>query len=195
MISGFQFYKIYTAIKLHFTTSYNALKYNVDSSKSINRDTYDNRKDVLRMEYWSQKFQTKQHAMEFCIFNFVYNTGDWFYNDFDEANSIYLKIKSFYGALSKNLKDDILYIKNTNTKFSDLINPTKSGNKPPLLQMVLHGNISKEFVCISDDGFINRWMEEYNNDPFISRELNILTKYKLFVNILSDRGKVGQEKT
>jgi len=183
-------------LKLHFTTAYDLFKYH-NQAKSITKEKFHDRKDYPRFEYWGQKLQ-KEDALDFCLFNFAHNTPDWFYQEFDSAKDKYLETKGYFSAITKNLKEEKSLIDKVmsekNIRFSDLISLTKSKNKPPLLQLVLHNRLSKEFVCLLDNGFIDSWAEEYHNDPLISKELRDLTKYKPFV-ILKVRGKIDRQET
>lgn len=191
MLSGYGFFKVYHPVKLHFTSSYDALKYK-SGSKSINRDTFNNRKDKQRFDYWASKVQSKEEALELCIFNFANNNKTWFYTDYNEAKAVLFKTKAYYGALKKNLKEETLFVerimKEQKVRFSQLIKSTSSGDIAPLLQLFLKGKVSKEFMCFLDNGFLNEWMVEYSADPLVQEELGHLTKYKQFAILLSKEG-------
>jgi len=196
MLSGYGFFKVYHPVKLHFTSSYDALKYK-SGSKSINQDTFNNRKDRHLFDYWGGKVQSKEEALELCVFNFANNSKTWFYSDYSDAKTILLKTKSYYGALKKNLKNETLFVerimKEQKIRFTQLIQSTTSGDIAPMLQLFLKGKVSREFMCFLDNGFLNDWLVEYSTDPLIQEELVNLTKYKPFAILLSKREQSGQK--
>lgn len=190
MISGYQLYNVYHTTHLHFTTNYDCLKYN-GKSKSISEDSFNNRKDKTRFDQWATKINNRKIALDFCVFNFANNEESWFYTEFERANDVYLKTKGYFSSLQFNLKNEFNFLESIKADkditFKDLVNETKSKNKPPLLQLLLRKNISKEFLCLLDkqSTFINEWKENYESDPLVQNELEILTKYQPFVIINS----------
>lgn len=188
MIGGFRFYSIYRSIHLHFTTDYDALKYG-SNTKKITIEAYENRKDLSIFEFYAGKIQSTQDALKFCVFNFANGDKTWLYEDYPFAEAIYNRTSSYYFALNYNLKKEMSTIDSIMAKqdipFSTLITITKTGNRPPLLQLVLTNGISKEFICLLDNGFIDIWCKEYENDPLISGILENLQCYKPFVKLFS----------
>jgi len=189
MLSSYKFFAIYQSVQLHFTSSYDLFKY-AGKSKSINKTTFDNRKDRQRFIFWAEKLDNSDDAFKFCVFNFLKNSK-WFYASFEDAKSQYINGKKFYSTFTKNITKDHSILKtikeDQGLSFEDLLKETKKGNKPPLLQIYLNGLISIEFMCLLDRSynFITDWQNKYTNDPLISDELFKVEKYKQFVIIFS----------
>ena len=183
MISGFQFFKIYQSLHLHFTTKFDILKYG--KPKSLTKDHYNNRNDRLLFENLSSKFSSEQ-AFDFCLSNFVHNEIDWIYKEFSDADDTYKQWKGYFDGIEYNYGKEVDKLKllafhNSMIYFNDIFVETKSGKKPPLLQIFLHGEISPECLCILDDrfNFLDVWVNSYStDDPLLEKKMFLLTKYK-----------------
>jgi len=190
MLSPYKLFKIYHAVNLHFNSSYDLFKYNQKTSTT--KDIFENRKDCLRFDYWVSKIQSPEEALAFCVFNRL-RDKNWLYNSYDEAKDCYLQHKKIYSTFSKYVReeyDKIQKIKDERKiKFEALIQPTVSGDKPPLLQLYLQHRISIEFLCVIDLNYsvVDLWCNKYINDPLISEELGLIKKYTPFVRKFSNK--------
>lgn len=188
-MNGYCFYKVYSGIRLHFTTNFDALKYG-GNCKSVTEESFHNRRDKSRFDQWAAKIN-KNDAIQFCVFNFAHSDNNWFYGEFETARLTYLKTKGYFAALKYNITNELQLIENLkqdkNLTFKNVISYTKSGFKPPLLQLMVRGSVSKEFVCLLDrtSNFLESWMEQSTDDPLMSIEVKNLTAYKPYCNILS----------
>lgn len=197
MISGFNYFKVYTTVKLHFTAKYDAFKYSGIPSH-LTKEVYQNRKDFSRFEMHSQKFNNLTDALDLCVFNFSEGNHNWFYEDFAIAEKLYYNKLGLFTSLSKYVDEDMEIIKTVMSvegkTFSELCDNTKSGKQPPLLQMLLRNKIRKETLCIFDgvgshQGFIQKWYDSNKIDPLINKTLGLCLKYKPFVLAISKRDK------
>jgi hypothetical protein len=188
-MSPFKFYCIYQAIHLHFTSTYDVIKYGFKASKSINKTSFENRKDHNLFESWASHFQSEKIAGQHCIANFVYNERSWLYQSKEQSTEIYLKWKSIRESQLHHIKNDfnvlsqIVETKKVDSIF-DIFTKTPAGKKPPLLQLFLAGHISKEFICVLNHWcypFLLKWENEYEIDPLISDQIFILRKYSPFI--------------
>lgn len=183
MLSPYKFFSIYRAVELHFTTNYDYFKY-LGKSKTITKDTFDNRKDRQRFIYYSQKLDCPIKALEFCVFNFIHSEN-WLYKTFDEANEQYILRKKYFSNFRKNIKNDYEYVRQLLLKMGITLNKivctTNGGHKPPLLQALNNGHVSLEFVCILDSicHFSHDW--ESNLDPLIVEQSKKIASYTSFV--------------
>lgn len=186
-LSPYQFFKIYQGTYLHFTSSYNMIKYG-GKAKTITQDNFNNRKDRQKFVAWANKMETSKDTLMFCVFNFL-NSNDWLYCEYESARDIALTKKLFYSTFTKNITNDFNFIKqikdDKNISFDGLISETNSGNKPPLLQALLNNTVSIEFVCLLDYSteFINSWQYIYKIDPFLTEKLTKMKKYQPFVKL------------
>lgn len=183
MVTPYSFFSIYRAVQMHFTSSYDMIKY-AGKAKSINPDAFNNRKDRQRFAFWSGKFNDPDHALQFCVFNFK-SGSDWFYSSFDDANDKYLETKGFFAAFSDNIRRDREVIsdamKQKNLSVNALTSITAGGNWPPIMQMYYQKMVSVEFVSLMDHGFhfTNEWKKSI--DPMIRDEGMRISKYASFV--------------
>jgi len=187
MITGYKFFSVYQSIKLHFTSSYDHFKY-AGKSKSISREKFGLRNDYQKFVFWANKLNDENEAIRFCVFNFI-KSDSWFYDSFESAKSIQVEKEGFYGAFKHNISKSVTLIKKIKEENVDIniFEETKSGNKPPLLQLYLQHAVSMEFICILNhaNNFVDSWLYKYSNDPFITQELDKIKKYSPFVLLFS----------
>ena len=185
---GFEFYRIYHPLHLHFTSGYNCIKYN-KRLKTTSKEHFEKRKDKHIFESWSRSFFSEEKCGQFIIANFINNSEDWLYLNKQDAGEIYLQWKQRRNNPTLQLKNDldalqkIMEEKNVES-FKQLLQKTPKGNKPPLLQLMLVGSISKESTLYLDgafDNFVSLWQSWYELDPYVNSSLFKLVKYKPFI--------------
>ncbi len=199
MLSSFQFYKIYQSLNLHFTSnSFDFFKYGFNS-KSVNKISFDNRRDRMRFDVFSNKLMYKDTAFNFCVSNFVHNEENWIYNDYQDAESIYKQWLKYINSFTYSFKREFKYLESIKEEnsvyFQNLLYPITTNSKPPLLQLTLHGRFTPEFICTLDNKFkfLNMWKDENQSDPFVSKKIQNLIKYtKLLTMIRSKRSEHSQ---
>jgi hypothetical protein len=187
-MDGFQFFKRYQALRLHFFTDYDIFKYHGKISLKT-RTKFDKRQDADVFNNWGNLIQSDHEAGQLCIANNIYNSEFWVYDaDKEQAQHTYLKWVGIRESISKVFEDDcntlMRYVNDGKlSKFSDSLCKTPSGRIPPLLQLYLSNRVSAEFLIILDTisaPFLNKWLKEYENDPLIKVKVYILVKYKTF---------------
>jgi hypothetical protein len=191
MIEGYSFYKIQHAIRLHFTTSYDAIKYS--GKTKLDKASYENRNDRAIFEKYAKKCVDSKDATEICIANMLIGNEDWLYESSDTAVRTYNKWKKYQTAIVKYVEDDTEklcdYVRQKKVKkFYDLFETTPNGNRPPVLQLLFTGNILHDTInsydSINGGKFIKRWLKQYELDPMLSDKLFRLKKYKPFSKIV-----------
>ena len=76
MITGYEAFGIYNALKLHFTQeSYDYFKYNGKTNVSLS--SFENRKDKWHFTKLSKKFNLKDDLVSFIVSNLVNNEKLW----------------------------------------------------------------------------------------------------------------------
>jgi hypothetical protein len=184
-VTAFEFYKIFQPLNLHFSSSYNGFKYGF-KTKSITESAFSNRKDKSRFEVLANKCASAKQAGQHCIANFIYNDHDWIYHSYKETYEVYLKWKGIRQSQTRFFNQDIETIinilENSEVKGS-LFLKTPSGNKPPLMQLFMKGKISKETLAILAHyhNFLPYWIKEFDDDPLVSDQLFLITKYQPFL--------------
>jgi hypothetical protein len=183
-MNGWEVWKVYQPLLLHFTTKYDVLKYG-GKAKNITHDRYIERNDKTFFEHIATKIN-KSEVGQFCIANFAHNEEQWLYTDtkFD----IFTKWKSIRSAITQNFTTDIKTLSEHKAKlgtWGSYINKTSSGRNAPLLQMYLHRFILPETMIILDKihPFLDVWEDEYPFDPLAEAEIKKLTKYRPFSKI------------
>lgn len=193
MLSGFEFFKIHHSLKLHFTSaSYDVLKYN--GKTNISQQSFENRRDKMRFSSFANKLIGKNKAGHFCIANFVYGSNNFIYEPYDDAYEVYLQWKKVRESITRTFEKDVKFLNDLKSGRAgqDFFSQTKSGNHPPVLQVVLGGRISIETACILDTehaGFFDICRELYDNDPMVNKTLLRWKKYQPFVSYDADKIK------
>lgn len=184
----YNLYKIYQGMNLHFTTTYDVFMYGF-TSKSINIETYNDSKAKPKLIALSSYIRNEKEAGQFCLANFVYNDSSWLYNDHREANDVYTEWTKTNSKLIEIVKQDSHRIQSfiDDGKFSNFaaaLVKTPKGNRPPLFQLVLSKEITREVTCILDKqyGFLEKWRLMYEFDPMIDDYLFKLRKYGPFLD-------------
>lgn len=191
MLSGFDFFRTYSSVHWHFTSAFDVLKYGCNS-RNLTLDNYKRRRDKMKFDGFSNKLNDERTAFYFCVANFVHNKENWFYDGFTEANSIYTSWRKYYDAFQYNFKSEFkimdAVLKERNMSFKNSLIKTPTGANPPLLQLLLHGTLTPEFICRMNDkfDFLESWYNIYTcNDPFVESKINTLRKYQPLVMALS----------
>ena len=91
MYGGFDVFRVYMAVKLHFTTDYNYFDY--DGKVNIKLDTFTKRND----RYFFHKLSTKykqDEILDFFVANFIDKDKNWIGNLLEnDGREIYLNYK------------------------------------------------------------------------------------------------------
>jgi len=177
MMSAFECYKEYLALKNHFTKpSYDYFKYAGKSRVSF--DSFEKRKDKL----YFMKVAKHTDPINYILSNLVVNEKTWIkeiaYSSAAEAiYQDWLKRKEsltyiFTNDISK-LDDDF----NFNFKIKD-------NSHPPLLKLYLRGDVSLETLIILVDMVqcMKYWNNKMEYDPSWSSISNKVVKYRPFLN-------------
>ena len=185
MVSGYDFFKVQLSIKLHFTTNYDVVKY-LGKTKYTYED-YQAKPDKFVFERFGKKCKTVKDVIGLSVANTMFGEKDWVFNDIASALSRYNKWIGTTSALTYNITQDFKFISgliDTKLKSYDkLLETTKSGNKPPLLQLYLSKRILPDTLVYMDshEDFLSPWRQEYSNDPMVDQVLFRVQKYKAFI--------------
>ena len=174
-MNGFQTYQIYNALKLHFTTDYDAVKYNFKTA--VKRDTFEKRRDRYFFEKLSRRF-TKEKLIHYYTSNLIEDPNIWIGDMKDDTYSNYI---ARHDKLTYMLSQDMSKLSD---KYSfDEICTTKDDSNP-LLEALRAGEISHESVVLVDIlvNFLQKLKKDLSDPLGINKELiNLLLKYKLIM--------------
>lgn len=159
-MTPFEAYKLYNAIKNHFTTeSYDYFKYN--GKVRASEITFETRKD----KYQFYKLSKHEDPLTFLVANLSENSKLWVGDLFNqEHENIYNKYVKRKQSLSYTFQNDIgNMLENFDSNFE-----VPSGNYPHLLNLLVRSKITKEtFIIINDCvRFFSKWNKEIN-DPVL----------------------------
>ena len=192
-ISGFDVYRIYLAMKLHFTQDkFDFFQY--DGRANAKEETYRKRNDFYFFETVSRKLN-KDEVVEFILASF-FTASDptkvWIGNIKSNGKEKWLQWTKHAQSLTYFFEQDIDNIHNFLLKneisFNELFS-TKSGH-PPLLKLHVKDKVCLETFIILDIvlKFTQGWNKELH-DP-LWENLNFkIKKYKPFLSINSDKYK------
>lgn len=174
MMDGYEAYRYYIALKLHFTTN----KYDVFEANgriSASRGAFEKRNDKMLFERLAKKKSSPRELIDFFVANFAHYNLQMMYEQ-SEAEKIHKQWVKNKESLSYNFKRDCsLILKNCKTDPFD-----SSDGSPHLMNLYVGNEIGIETMSILNDyeGYIDRW----NNIEFIwSTQLRTIKKIKKFV--------------
>jgi len=136
---GLSAYVEYTAIKKHFTTTYDYFKYS--GKVNVSADSFYTRKDA----YSYQKLSKKKDYKNLILANISTNPKMWVGDLFeDSATSTYLAWKKKTDSITSHIQDNI-------GKFKDDFQSnfvSQQGQYPHVVDLFLRREISLETLCI-----------------------------------------------
>ena len=100
------FYRIYLATKLHYTTQkYDYIKH---SGRILNMDITKNRKDVgLVIHLIDIVKDSPREFLKLCSANFLYGNDQFLYNEDDTIDRLYLQYKAYLSSKEYHLRRDL----------------------------------------------------------------------------------------
>jgi hypothetical protein len=158
MITGYEAFGIFQALKLHFTSdSYDFFKYNGKSRVSV--DAFENRKDKYHFYKLSRRLTSRDELIMFIVANFVQNENIWVGDLLtEESETIYRQRQKVIQSLSYIFENDCRKL------FDNIDNPNEflkvtNGEYPVLMTKTLQRDIEIETLCIMNKilGFMPNW--------------------------------------
>jgi hypothetical protein len=185
MMSAFECYKEYVALKNHFTKpSYNYFKYNGKSRTSI--ATFESRSDKL----FFMKVAKHTDPKNFILANLLENNNLWIkdiaYNE--SASKVYQDWSKRQQSLLYLFKEELSKLnENFDSNFK-----AEDRTHPYVIKLFLRKEISLETLVILVDlvKCSAYWSKRFEYDPTVEDVLNKIMKYRPFMNY--DREKVKQ---
>ena len=184
MMSAFECYKEYVALKNHFTKpTYDYFKYN--GKAKLNFDSFDKRKDKL----FFQKLAKHPDVHNFLIANLADNEKHWIrdlaYSE--SAEKTYKDWVKRQQSLSYVFKSELSELK---TDFNENF-VCKDGTHPYLLKLYLGKQISLETLCLLLEvtGAKKHWDSKMQYDLIWDSHRIKIEKYTPFINYNKDKIK------
>ena len=187
---GFNAYKLYLAVKNHFTTNYDFFKYN--GKVNAKEDSFLKRKDKFFFAKLQRKYD-KDQLRDLFVSNFADGEDFWIGNVLTQkAESVYTEWKARQMKLSYILEQDLKflldYYDERNLDFNSLF--VMENGHPILLQCVLRNDIYVETMIIIDRvlNYSRRW-NKVLDDPVWTEFKKRMDKYSPFVLFDAEKGK------
>ena len=186
MYGGFDVYKIYLGVKLHFTTdTYDYIKY--EGKVNCKLDTFTKRND----RYFFHKL-SKQYAeadiLDFFVANFLADSKRWIGNLLaNDGRDVYLDYKKRKEAFTYHFKQDCGTIHSDFTRRNILFNDgfsVPNGQHPRVLRLLIQRKISYQTAVVLDHflNFTKNWDKEIT-EKVVWPEISLkVTRVKPFVN-------------
>ena len=198
-MNGFEVYKIYLAIKLHFTSKNQSYDYHRHAGKTTARlVTFTKRRDRYFFHKLSRAYSDSD-IVNYFISNFVSNTNLWIGDIIGKSGDENYKIWSRkIEALHYYYEQDIEYILSMITKklsFDDIFT-SKEGQHPPILKFVLSKKINFETLLILDDilKFSKRLNKTISEKVLLPKLYDRMIRYKPFLKYNMTKYKMTLKK-
>ena len=162
MYGGFDVYKTYLAVKLHFTTdTYDYYKYGGKVNATL--DSFTKRKD----RYFFHKLSTRygqDNILDFFVSNFLADSKKWIGNLLqNDGKDVYLDFKKRKEAFAYHFRSDCVSIindfNNNNLSFDGGLQP-HNGQHPRFLRLLLQKKISYQTAVVLEH-FLS-YVQNYN---------------------------------
>ena len=186
MYGGFDVYKTYLAVKLHFASdTYDYYKY--DGKVNAKLDTFTKRKD----RYFFHKLSTRYaetDILDFFVANFLADSKRWIGNLLaNDGRDVYLDYKKRKEAFPYHFKQECGIIASDlgrrNILFNDGFIPP-NGQHPRVLRLLIQRKISYQTAVVLDHflGFTKNWDKEIT-EKVVWPEISLkVSRVKPFVN-------------
>ena len=186
MYGGFDVYKTYLAVKLHFASdTYDYYKY--DGKVNAKLDTFTKRKD----RYFFHKLSTRyaeSDILDFFVANFLADSKRWIGNLLaNDGRDVYLDNKKRKEAFAYHFKQDCGTIASDFGRRSILFNDgfiPPNGQHPRVLRLLIQRKISYQTAVVLDHflGFTKNWDKEIT-EKVVWPEISLkVSRVKPFVN-------------
>ena len=175
--TGFAAFAMFHALKLHFTGSYDYVKYN--GKTNVSKQSFSIRKDKFTFYRLSRKYSLDE-LRNYYISNFIVQEVNWVGDITGPDNEEnYKKWQKRIQSLTYQFESDIIHVlDNHNDIFK-----VESGNYPKLLVETMHGKVAIETLVILNDllNFFPMWEKKIIDDIVWPELKTKCEKYKPFL--------------
>lgn len=185
-MNGFDVFKTYQAIKLHFTSpTYNYFVYNGKTNATL--DSFERRRDKFMFHKLARQYDERE-LIPFLVANFISDNHKWTKDLLSsEAVETYTNWKRINESIGFRFKSEIegLLPADRNPKaFNDLF-VVCDGEYPVLLQKVLQKEVSFETATILNSiiNFVESWDKKIDDNIIYPKVSLKIRKYGAFLSI------------
>lgn len=183
-LTPYKFFTLARAFHLHFTSTYDIVKYNAKVNVTVSQ--FEARKDKQRYHFFAGRLKTVEKALEFVMAQFIYGVGSGFiFDTFDNCNEVYLKYLKIREALSKTFKDDLIRLK----RAGYILDNVATSHPADMIGMLSRQEITYETLILLNNiyDYFPLWENIAKQDPLMGKVMFKLTKYAPFVTMPIDR--------
>lgn len=187
MLTAYKSCCLYRAIKLHFSTEYDFIKYNGKVKYTVDQFNKNPHKYVY--EKISRKY-TDDTIIDFYVSNFLKNENIWVQELLGiESEEIFTQFLKRKQSLFYNFNNDLTYIFE-NYESGNILN-CESGKFPNLLLQLIRNEINLETIVIMDHymNLVSRWNKKINDDILWPKIKTKILKYRPFITFDKDKFK------
>ena len=184
MYGGFDVFRVYLAVKLHFTTDIDSFDYY--GKVNINLETFTKRND----RYFFHKLSTKykqDEILDFFVANFCESDKKWVGNLLEnDGREIYLNYKKVKDNFNYHFRNDIVNIVNDfsskRISFDDGF-ICHNGQHPRLLRLLIQRRTSFQTFVVLDQvlSFIKNWNKQIKERVGWTKIAHKISKLKPFI--------------
>ena len=183
-MNGFEVYKIYLAVKLHFTSKGRSYDFHKHLGRTTARlETFTKRRDRYFFHKLSKSYNNIT-IVDYFVSNFVTNTNLWVGDIIGKTgDDNYKQWSKKIEALHYYYEQDIDYILEQDYKFDDLFKSV-NGQHPPILKMFLSKKINFETVLILDEilSFTKQLNKNISEKVLWPKLYDRMIRYRAFLN-------------
>jgi hypothetical protein len=184
-MDGFDVYKIYLAIKLHFTSeSYDYFKHNGKTTARLN--TFTKRRDRYFFHKLSRSYSSSA-CVDYFVAGFIGSDTVWIGDVVGKSGQEnYTRWQKRIESLSYVFENDcntlLDFIEEKRIKFDDLFK-VKDGQHPPLVKLYIANKITIETMVILNDilNYSKQFNKEIGETVIWPKKYKLLLKYKPFL--------------
>jgi hypothetical protein len=184
MYGGFDVFKVYLAVKLHFTSNYNYFDY--DGKVNCKLETFTKRNDRYFFHKLSTKYD-KNEILDFFVSNFCENDKKWIGNLLqNDGRETYLNYKKVKDNFNYHFRNDCINISNDfNSKrlnFNDGF-LCSGGQHPRLLRLLIQRRASFQTIIVLNEvlSFIKNWNKQIEEKVVWPKIAHTITKLSPFI--------------
>jgi len=186
MYGGFEVYKIYLAVKLHFTSKdYDYHKY--EGKVNCKLETFTKRNDRYFFHKLSKQYE-QTDILDFFVANFATDSKGWVGNLLQrDGRDVYLDYKKRKEAFTYHFRNDCLRINDdflsNNISFDDGF-VCHNGQHPRLLRLFLQKTISLQTTIVLNHflSFSKNWDKEITEKVVWTKISSTIARLKPFIN-------------
>ena len=193
MYGGFDVYKIYLAVKNHFTTDYDYAKYGGKTNAKL--EGFTKRHDRYFFHKLSRKYDADR-VLDYFVSNFAHDDKKWIGNLINnEGTETYTRYKKYKDAFDYHFRNDCVAIRNDldnrGILFDDGFN-ADSGQHPRILRLLIQRKIHIQTAIILDAvlSFSKVWNKKIEEKIVWPKIYQRMVKLKPFMNFNMTQAKM-----